>query len=89
MENITQNSQTNSGGTKKRKQGHRVPKDLKEQILKRIKVDGIPVGQAAEEHGVVPKTIYNWLAPRQSFSRQLLDVILLGKVQLIGPNTLI
>ena len=40
---------------------HRVPKELKDQILKRIKEDGISASQAAEDHGVTIKTIYGWL----------------------------
>ncbi len=38
-----------------------VPKELKEQILSRIKNDGISVIQASKDHGVSTKTIYNWL----------------------------
>jgi len=41
---------------------HRIPKDRKDQILKRIKDDGISVSQAAKEHGVADGTIYNWLS---------------------------
>ena len=29
--------------------------------MKRIKEEGIPVVQAAKEHGLNPATIYNWL----------------------------
>lgn len=41
---------------------HRVPKDRQEQILKRIKEEGISVSQAAQEHGVCDGTIYHWLS---------------------------
>ena len=40
---------------------HRVSSEVKADILKRIKEQGIPVSQAAQEHGVSTKTIYNWL----------------------------
>lgn len=40
---------------------HKIPADVKQQILKRVKDEGIPVVQAAKEHGVSDKTIYNWL----------------------------
>ena len=43
------------------KKGFRVAKDVKEQILKRVREEGIPVAQAADEHGVSDKTIYTWL----------------------------
>lgn len=41
--------------------GKFIPKEIKEQILKRIKDEGLPVSQAAKEHGVNPKSVYNWL----------------------------
>lgn len=41
-----------------------IPKELKEQILSRIKNDGVSVLQAAKDHGVSTKTIYNWLNQR-------------------------
>ena len=43
------------------KKTYRTAPEIKEQILKRIKEEGIPVVQAAKEHGVNPATIYNWL----------------------------
>lgn len=43
------------------KKGHRVAKDVKEQILKRVREEGVPVSQVAQEHGVSDKTIYTWL----------------------------
>lgn len=38
-----------------------VSADVKQQILERIKNDGIPIIQIAQEHGLNTKTIYNWL----------------------------
>ena len=38
----------------------RVPKEIKEEILKKVK-EGSPVAQAAKQHGVNPQTIYSWL----------------------------
>lgn len=38
-----------------------IPKELKDQILTRIKNDGVSVTQAAKDHGISTKTIYNWL----------------------------
>lgn len=38
-----------------------VSPDVKQQILDRIKNDGIPVAQAAQEHGLSNRTIYGWL----------------------------
>jgi len=41
---------------------HRVADELKQQIIRRIKEEGVSVAQAAQEHGVSVKAIYNWLA---------------------------
>lgn len=43
------------------KKNHRIAPEVREQILKRIKDQGIPVSQAAKEHGVSEGTIYGWL----------------------------
>jgi len=40
---------------------YRVSPEVKADILKRIKEQGIPVSQVAQEHGVSTKTIYTWL----------------------------
>ena len=39
-----------------------VSADVKQQILNRIKNDGIPVTRLAEEHGLSANTIYGWLS---------------------------
>ncbi len=41
---------------------HIIRADVKAQILKRLKEDGVPVAELAEEHGIAPGTIYNWLS---------------------------
>lgn len=43
------------------KKGYRVAKEVKDQILKRIKEEGVSVQQAAQDHGLSEKTIYKWL----------------------------
>lgn len=43
------------------KKGFRVAKDVKEQILKRVREEGVPVSQVAKEHGVSDASIYTWL----------------------------
>ncbi len=45
---------------------NKISQDVKEQILKRVKEEGVSVVQAAKEHGVSDKTIYNWLGKRVS-----------------------
>lgn len=43
------------------KTSHFIAPDVKEQILKRIKEEGVPVALAAKDHGIHESTIYNWL----------------------------
>jgi transposase-like protein len=43
---------------------HKIAPDVKEQIINRIKNDGISVVEAAKEHGVSDATIYTWIAKR-------------------------
>lgn len=39
-----------------------IPKDIREQIIRRIKEGGVSAAQVAREHGVNPKTVYGWLS---------------------------
>jgi len=39
-----------------------IPKEVKEQILNRIKNEGIAVAQAAREAGISDNTVDGWLA---------------------------
>lgn len=39
----------------------RIAPEIKEQILARIKNDGVSVADASKDHGVNPTTIYEWL----------------------------
>lgn len=41
---------------------NRIAPDIRAQILKRVQEEGIPVAQAAKEHGIHESTIYNWLS---------------------------
>lgn len=44
------------------KKSYKISSDVKEQILNRIKNEGISVKQAASDHGLSDRTIYGWLA---------------------------
>ncbi len=50
-----------------------IPKEVKEQILKRIKEDGISAAQAARDAGISSKTIYNWLSRGISQNSEILE----------------
>lgn len=43
------------------KKGQPIPKELKDQILERIKRGETPIARIAQEHGIHTSTIYNWL----------------------------
>lgn len=43
------------------KKQHKIAPDVKADIIRRIKEEGIPVAQAAKEHGVSEASIYSWL----------------------------
>ncbi len=40
---------------------HRVPRDLRNQILERVKTSGKSIKEIAEEHGISKTCIYSWL----------------------------
>jgi transposase-like protein len=43
------------------KKGHRIANDVKADIIRRVKEEGISVAQAAKDHGIHETTIYGWL----------------------------
>lgn len=43
------------------KKSYRIPPEVKADILKRVKEDGVSVAQAAKDHGIHETTIYGWL----------------------------
>ncbi len=40
---------------------HKIASEVKQEILRRVKEEGISVSQAAKEHGVSEAAIYGWL----------------------------
>lgn len=70
-----------------------VSKEVKEQILKRIKDDGAPVAQVAEEHGLKPQLIYRWISKGLTAPPSILEVSRLKREnqalkELIGEITM-
>lgn len=43
------------------KKKYRIAPEIREQILKRIKEEGVPVSLAAKDAGIHETTIYGWL----------------------------
>lgn len=70
-----------------------VSKEVKEQILKRIKEEGVPVIQAAQEHGLKPHTIYHWISKGVTEQPSILEIARLKREnqalkELLGQITL-
>lgn len=70
-----------------------VGKEVKEQIIKRIKEEGVPVSQAASEHGLKPRTIYQWIARGVTAPPSILEISRLKREnqtlkELLGQITL-
>jgi transposase-like protein len=75
------------------KKQHRIPLEVKADILKRVKEEGIPVAQAAKDHGIHEATIYNWLGKGASGTPSWSEFTRLQKqikelLELVGELTL-
>lgn len=58
---------------------NRVAPEIKEQIINRIKNDGITVVQAAKDHGIPESTISTWIARKVEGQPSLGEIIKLKK----------
>jgi transposase-like protein len=58
---------------------HKISKEIKEQVLSRIKNEGVTVQQASQDHGIADRTIYGWLNKKVEGQPTLSDVIKLKK----------
>ncbi len=75
------------------KKGFRVAKEIKEEILAKIKNEGLSVMEAANQYGIHTGTIYNWLGTKAKGVVSILEHNKLKKEnaqlkQLIGDITL-
>lgn len=71
---------------------HVISKEIKEQILNRVKNEGVSVVQAAKDAGISDSTIYTWLgrtAQGQHNNTEILHLKreLQGAYELIGKLT--
>lgn len=71
---------------------HFIPKEIKEQVLKRIKEEGITVSQAASDAGISAKTIYNWMRNKTVSDSSILEISRLKRenkelLEIIGELT--
>jgi len=72
---------------------HRIAHDVKEQIINRIKNEGVSVGDASRDHGISENTIYGWIAKKTEGQPTVSEVIELKRenaqlLQLVGEFTL-
>ena len=72
---------------------YRISKEVRDQILKRIKDEGVSVAQASEEHGVSTHTIYRWRTKGASGSPSWSEIAKLKKenkalLELVGEITM-
>jgi len=75
------------------KKGFKISQEIKDQIINRIKNDGVSVTEAAKDHGISPGTIYNWLGTKAKGVVSLLQYNKLQKEndqlkQIIGELTI-
>lgn len=71
----------------------RITADIKEQIINRIKNDGVSVVQAAKDHGISDATIYTWIAKKTEGQPTFSELFRVKKenrqlLELVGELTL-
>ena len=54
-------------------QGYRISAEIKEEIIKKIKHEGLSVMDAATQYGISDKTIYNWLGTKARGTVSILE----------------
>jgi transposase-like protein len=55
------------------KQGYRISGEIKEEIIRKIKHEGLSVMDAAKQYGISDKTIYNWLGTKARGTVSILE----------------
>lgn len=70
-----------------------IPKEIKEQVIARVKNDGVSCVQAAKDAGICADTVRNWLAkgatgvPNDAVENARLKRELSGVYELLGKLT--
>jgi transposase-like protein len=72
---------------------YRIAPEVKEQIINRIKNEGVSVAEAAKDAGVSDASVYTWLGKKVEGGPSVLEVARLRKensmlLQLVGEMTL-
>lgn len=72
---------------------HRIAPEVKEQIINRIKNEGVTVSQAAKDHGVSEQSIYTWIGAKVDGGPSVMEITKLRRekdelLKLVGLLTL-
>lgn len=72
---------------------HRITPEVREQIINRVKHEGVSIAQAAEEHGITDSAIYKWLGKNVEGTPSILEYAKLKRendelLKLVGLMTL-
>lgn len=57
----------------------KVSSEVREQIINRIKNEGVSVSQAAKEHGLDDSTIYYWIAKKTESNPSISELLKLKR----------
>lgn len=74
------------------RKAHKIASEIKQEILRRIKEEGVLVLQAAKEHGISDATIYSWLGKGIRGAPTLAELVKLKRenrelLELVGELT--
>lgn len=58
---------------------HRIAPEVREQIINRIKNEGVTVQQAAKDHGVSEASIYGWIGAKVDGGPSVMEIAKLRK----------
>lgn len=75
------------------KKGYKISTEIKEEIINKIKHDGLSVSDTADKYGISSRTIYGWLGTKATGTVSLLEHNKLKKEneqlkQIIGDLTI-
>lgn len=72
---------------------YKIAPDVREQIINRIKNEGVTVAQAAKDHGISEQTVYNWIGAKVEGEPSVMEIAKLRRendelLKLVGILTL-
>lgn len=72
---------------------YKIAPDVREQIINRIKNEGVTVAQAAKDHGISEQTVYNWIGAKVEGGPSVMEIAKLRRendelLKLVGILTL-